>query len=97
MFTFTTDAYADITMFGNLALAKLKMMGHGATVHGEVLAADVHTYQSRLNDTIEAEKASPSAEINDAEATVVSMADRALPLINLLATSAKTELNVMWK
>ena len=84
-------------MFGNLALAKLKMMGHGATVPGEVLAADVHTYQSRLIDTIEAEKASPSAESNDAEATVVSMADRALPLINLLATSAKTELNVMWK
>jgi hypothetical protein len=30
--TFTTDAYADITMFGDVALAMLKMMGHSATV-----------------------------------------------------------------
>lgn len=97
MVTFTTDAYADITMFGNVALAKLKMMGHGATVPGAILAADVHTYIGRLTVTIEPEKTSPSAQNNDAEVTFVSMVNRALLLINLLATSAKTESNVMWK
>ena len=30
--TFTTNAYADITMFGDVALAMLKMMGHSGTV-----------------------------------------------------------------
>jgi hypothetical protein len=39
--TFTTDAYADITMFGDVALAMLKMMGHSATVPGAILAEDV--------------------------------------------------------
>ena len=39
--TFTTDAYADITMFGDVALAMLKMMGHSTTVPGAILAADV--------------------------------------------------------
>lgn len=97
MVTFTTDAYADITMFGNVALAKLKMMEHAATVPGAILAADVPTYLSRLTVTIEAEKASPSAESNDAEATVVSMADRAQLLINLLTAAAKAESNVTWK
>ena len=36
--TFTTKAYADITMFGDVALAMLKMMGHSATVPGAILA-----------------------------------------------------------
>lgn len=91
------DYYSDITIFWIVTLAKLKMMGHGATMHGEVLAADVPTYLSRLTVTIEAEKASPSAESYDAEGTVVSIADRALPLKNPLAASTKTEENVMWK
>jgi len=39
--TFTTDAYADITMFGDVALAMLKMMGHSATVPSAILEADV--------------------------------------------------------
>lgn len=91
------DYYSDITIFWIVTLAKLKMMGHGATMHGEVLAADVPTYLSRLTVTIEAEKASPSAESNDAEATVVSMADRAQLLINLLTAAAKAESNVTWK
>ena len=39
--TFTTDAYADITMFGDVALKMLRMMGHSATVPSAILAADV--------------------------------------------------------
>ena len=39
--TFTTDAYADITLFGDVALALLKMMGHSATAPGAILAEDV--------------------------------------------------------
>lgn len=39
--TFTSDAYTDITMFGDVALTMLKMMGHSATVPGAILAADI--------------------------------------------------------
>jgi hypothetical protein len=38
--TFTTDAYADITMFGDVVHTMLKMMGHSGTVPGALLAAD---------------------------------------------------------
>lgn len=38
--TFSTDAYASITMFGDVALAMLKMMGHSATLPGEI--GDAH-------------------------------------------------------
>ena len=96
--TFTTDAYADITMFGNVALAMLKMMGHSATVPGAILAEDVPAALSRLKAAIDAEKAlPPPVEDKDADEPVVSMAHRALPLINLLAAAAKAESNVMWK
>ena len=95
--TFTTDAYANITMFGDVALSMLKMMGHSATVPGAILAADVPAALSRLTAAIDAEKASPPVADKDADEPMVSMAHRALPLINLLAAAAKAEHNVMWK
>ncbi|MEO8333209.1 MAG: DUF1840 domain-containing protein [Gallionella sp.] len=91
--TFTTDAYADITMFGDVALSMLKMMGHSATVPGAILAADVPVALRRLKAAIDAEKSSPPV-LNEPE---VSMAHRGLPLINLLVAAAKSESNVMWK
>jgi len=94
--TFTTDAYADITMFGDVALAMLKMMGHSPTVPGAILAEDVPAALSRLKAAIDAGKASPPVADKD-EDEPVSMAHRALPLINLLAAAAKAESNVMWK
>jgi hypothetical protein len=95
--TFTTDAYADITMFGDVALNMLKMMGHSATVPGAILAADVPEALSRLTVAIDTEKASSVVVDKDADEPVVSMTNRALPLINLLTAAVKAESNVMWK
>lgn len=58
--TFTTDAYADITMFGDDALAMLKMMGHSGAVPGAILAADVPQALSRLTAALEAQKEASS-------------------------------------
>ena len=95
--TFTTDAYADITMFGDVALAMLKMMGHSATVPGAILAADVPAALSRLKAAIDAQEPSPRVEDRDADEPVVSMSNRALPLISLLAAAVKAGDDVMWK
>ena len=95
---FTTEVHADITMFGDVALAMLKMMGHSATVPGAILASDVPAALSKLTAAIEAEKESAPEEQQDDEAEpVVSMAHRALPLIDLLTAAAKAECNVMWE
>ena len=95
--TFTTDAYADITMFGDVALSMLKMMGHSASVPGAILAADVPEALSRLSAAIGAEKTSSPVVNKNADEPVVSVATRGLPLINLLTAAAKAESNVMWK
>ena len=101
--TFTTDAYADITMFGDVAVALLKMMGHSGTVPSAILATDVPAALSRLTAGIEAEKAAPSVDDNDNDENEdedeprVSLSTRALPLINLLTAAAQADCDVMWK
>ncbi len=95
--TFTTDAYADITLFGDVALTLLKMMGHSATVPGAILAGDVPAALSQLTAGINADKMSPIVADKNAEETVISLANRALPLMDLLAAAAKAKSNVMWK
>ena len=39
--TFKTKPYADITMFGDVAIHLLKLMGHSGTVPGAIVAEDV--------------------------------------------------------
>ena len=96
--TFSTDAHADITMFGDVALAMLKKMGHSATVPGALLAEDVPAALNSLTVAIEAEKDSqPAEQQDDDDEPVVSMAHRAMPLIDLLSAAARDECNVMWK
>jgi hypothetical protein len=95
--TFTTNDYPDITMFGDVALAMLKMMDQSGTVPGAILAADVPAALSRLRTAIDAEKSSPPVENKGEDEPVVSMYHRAMPLIDLLVAAAKAGTNVMWK
>ena len=95
--TFTTDAYADITMFGDVALAMLKMMGHSATVPGAIRAEDVPAALGRLTAAVNAGASAPPHADKDADEPAVSTSHRALPLMNLLAAAAKDGRDVMWK
>ncbi|MBW8067516.1 MAG: DUF1840 family protein [Ferrovum sp.] len=93
---FTTRAYADITMFGDVALDMLKMMGHSATVPGAILAADVPAAVDRLTAAIEAGKGASPIENENADEPEVSIAHRGLPLIKLLSAAAKADADVLW-
>ena len=97
LITFTTDAYADITMFGDVAKALLKMMGHSGTVPSAILAADVPAALSRLTAGIEDAKAAPVDDDEDEDEPQVSLSNRALPLIDLLTAAVKDGCDVMWK
>jgi hypothetical protein len=97
--TFTTQAYANITMFGDVALRLLKLMGHSATVPGALLAADIPAALQRLEAAVEADRqlqqSTPPDPGEDYEAPV-TLSHRALPLIELLKAAAKANSNVMW-
>ncbi len=101
--TFHSRAYADITLFGDVAQALLRMMGHSATVPGALLAADIPAARARLQTALAAHSATPQADAGDEEEqeeeekeppTPLSL--RALPLLDLLDASARAGCDVMW-
>ncbi len=94
--TFKTDAYPNITMFGDDALAMLKMMGHSATVPGSIRAEDVAHALGQLKDAIDKQESPPSAATEGKKEQVVSTAHRGMPLIDLLSAAVKANDYVMW-
>lgn len=96
LLTFSTPAYANITMFGDVGLQMLKLMGHSATVPGALLAEDIPAALQRLEAAVAADQQSPEPEPSEEGEAAVSLSHRALPLIELLKAAAKDECNVMW-
>ncbi len=97
--TFSCPAYADITMFGDVAVRLLKMMGHTGTVPSALLAEDAPAALERLEAAVEADRqlSEPEESVQEEDDEVaVSLQHRALPLIELLRAAAKAECNVMW-
>ncbi|WP_090827663.1 DUF1840 domain-containing protein [Nitrosovibrio tenuis] len=100
---FKTDAYADIIMFGDVAQRLLKMMGHSGTVPSAILAEDVPAALDRLKRAIGPAKTAAKGRIseeksdNGEDEQSVSLAYRALPLIELLTAAAKKKRDVMWE
>ncbi|EIC20758.1 DUF1840 domain-containing protein [Thiorhodovibrio frisius] len=98
---FETKAYASITMFGDIAVTLIKLMGHSGTVPGALVAEDVPAALAHLKAAVEArpdqplDPASGHAKDGD-EGPHVSLAHRALPLIELLTAAAAQQENVMW-
>jgi hypothetical protein len=103
LITFKTEAYANITMFGDVAVALIKLMGHSGTVPGALLAADIPEALDRLkqavaadpNATLDPEKVKDRNE--DSDEPRISLAHRALPLMELLEAAAAGGKNVIWE
>jgi hypothetical protein len=95
--TFTTPAYADITMFGDVAIAMLKMMGHSGTVPSAIRAEDVPEALRRLKAAVATGKAPPPHVDKDEDEPPVSTEHRAMPLIDLLTAATRDGCGVMWK
>jgi hypothetical protein len=95
--TFSCPAHADITMFGDVAVQLLKIMGHSGTVPGAISAEEVQAALVHLEAAV---KPSPeptaSIEQDENDEPAISLSHRALPLIELLRAAAKEKCNVMW-
>ena len=100
--TFKTDAHADIIMFGDVALTLLKLMGQSGRIPGALLAADIPQALARLQAAVAEhpdlalDPAPPAGREEEDSGRHVSLANRALPLIDLLTKAAARGKNVMW-
>lgn len=95
LITFSTKAYADITMFGNVALHLIHLMGHSGSVPGAILAEDVPAALGKLRVALASGPVDDQGTDSDEEPKV-SLNHRALPLIELLTAAASQGCNVMW-
>lgn len=95
--TFTCSACADITMFGDVAVRLIKMMGHSGTVPSALVAEDVRPALERLQAAVNAApQEDDGASDGDADDSAVSLQHRAMPLINLLRSADAADVDVMW-
>ena len=106
--TFKTDAYSNVTLFGNIALTLLRIIGHSETVPGAILAADVPAALSRLSKAVASDQSSAPVSLgtngdddddddDDDQGPAVSLRNRALPLIDLLEAAVASEAGIMWE
>jgi hypothetical protein len=96
---FSSQASANITMFGDIGVQLLKMMGHSGTVPSAIIAKDVPAALANLEAALGVAEQQPESEepTDDTEETsFVSLSNRALPLIDLLKAAVKDESNVQW-
>lgn len=95
-----------LTMFGDIAVHLLKLMGHSGTVPSAILAADIPAAVQRLEKALENPPPLPAkpkqAEGDagggdeDGEAPV-PLPQRAYPLLQLLRNAAAQKVDVMWQ
>lgn len=101
LITFRSRNSADFTMFGDIAVQLIKLMGHGGTVPGAIAAEDVPTALARLQQALAstpgtAAAANDDADQDDAADRKVSLQQRAVPLLAMLTNAMTAKSYVMW-
>jgi hypothetical protein len=99
--TFETKSQAPITLFGDVAVTLIKMMEHSGTVPSALLAENVPAALARLMAAVamhanESLDPQGSASRSGDEDQGVSLAHRALPLIQMLTAAVACRETVMW-
>lgn len=92
--TFSSKAYANITMMGDVANNMLKIMGHSGTIPGAFQPQDLPMALANLQKAVDSSKAAEQ-DPKDGEFKP-GLSQRALPLINLLKAAIESNADVMW-
>ncbi|MFH4828339.1 DUF1840 domain-containing protein [Vibrio diabolicus] len=102
LITFRCHSHSNVTMFGDIAIKMIKMMGHSGSVPGSISVQDIPDALSRLTSALAAQEAieknnrQAMEEDEEQEEQTVSLGRRAFPLIELLKSAVKEECEVMW-
>jgi hypothetical protein len=95
-----------LSMFDDVAVPLLKLMGHTGTVPSAILPADIPAAVARLKAAVQAstDAVSPTTtkhegdhQVNSKGEVPVSLRQRAFPLIELLERAAKQDCEVLWR
>ncbi|MBI2786553.1 MAG: DUF1840 domain-containing protein [Legionella longbeachae] len=92
--TFHTNAYEDITYFGEVAKQLLSLMGHSGTIPGAIKAENLSVALEKLESGLSKEKNTVKEDEENEEE--ISLTKRAIPLISLLRAAIKQNKDVLW-
>ena len=98
LITFKTNAYANITMFGDVGLKMLEMIDFGTRVPSAINAEDVPQALDNLKAALEKmpEQVEAAGDADD-DQPAVSLHTRAVPLVELLQAAVEEETYVRWE
>jgi hypothetical protein len=98
LITFKTNAYANITMFGDVGLKMLEMMNFGKALPGAITAEDVPQALINLQQGLEKlPQQTEAAGAEDDDQPSTSLHTRALPLLELLKAATVDNSLVRWE
>jgi hypothetical protein len=102
MITFQSDASGDVMMFDEVAHRMMDLMGKDKTARGVITVEQMPECIARLKAAIAEDRAQARGKASGEEAEEtgvaarVSLAQRALPLVELLERSLAREKPVLW-
>lgn len=98
LMTFQCIACADITMFGSVGLQMVKMMGEHESASGAINEDNVPAALEKLKAAVaHAKENDHTPSSYDGDEQSVSIATRAVPLIDMLNAAIEEHCPVMWQ
>ncbi len=86
-----------VLMFGDVAVALLKLMGQSGVVPGAIVAGDIPPALEKLRKGVEAQAHHPRARRDDeTEEPDVSLRQRAVPFIDMLKRCEQAGKEIVW-
>jgi hypothetical protein len=85
-----------VTMFGDIALTLLKMMGHSGTVPSALLAKDIPAAVAQLKSALAMTTDSDATPGEEREGGRVSLRKRAFPLVELMERAVQRGVDITW-
>ena len=99
LITFKSRAHADVTMFGDVALKLIRLMGRRDTVPSAMYPEDIPDALDKLRSGLLLEETAESDVVTNDEDEVeqVGIQIRAMPLVELMVAAEKEQVPVMWE
>ena len=102
---FSSIQTGSITMFGDVAVQLIKMLGASGAIPGAIGAEDIPEAVKRLREQLQLHAASnakrsdasPNARDEEDREPPIALTTRAGPLIDILERAAAADASVMWE
>ena len=96
LITFKSQASGDVMMFGDVATSMMKIIGKENTPKGIITVEDLPAAIDRLNAAIAEDRHTRKSVADGDQGPAITIAQRALPLVELLDGSLKRDVPVVW-